>query len=86
MACGEFGYGRMSEVSEVVQAVADHFTSESGPLSGQHVIITSGPTHEPIDPVRYIANRSSGLQGTSIAAALRDLGARVSFITGPAGT
>lgn len=55
-----------------------------GPLDGRHVIVTSGPTHEPIDPVRYIANRSSGAQGTAIAAALRDLGARVSFVTGPA--
>jgi phosphopantothenoylcysteine decarboxylase/phosphopantothenate--cysteine ligase len=48
------------------------------------VLVTSGPTHEPIDPVRYIANRSSGAQGTAIAAALRDLGARVTFVTGPA--
>ncbi|MFD1880862.1 bifunctional phosphopantothenoylcysteine decarboxylase/phosphopantothenate--cysteine ligase CoaBC [Paracoccus pacificus] len=56
----------------------------NGPLSGRHVIVTSGPTHEPIDPVRYIANRSSGAQGTAVAAALRDLGARVSFVTGPA--
>lgn len=55
-----------------------------GPLSGRHVIVTSGPTQEPIDPVRYISNRSSGAQGTAIAAALRDLGARVSFVTGPA--
>ncbi len=56
----------------------------SGPLTGRHVIVTSGPTHEPIDPVRYIANRSSGMQGGAIAAALRDLGARVSLVTGPA--
>lgn len=55
-----------------------------GPLSGRHVIVTSGPTHEPIDPVRYIANRSSGAQGAALAAALRDLGARVTFVTGPA--
>ena len=54
-----------------------------GPLAGKHVLVTSGPTHEPIDPVRYIANRSSGAQGTAIAAALRDLGARVTFVTGP---
>ncbi|PZO64760.1 MAG: bifunctional phosphopantothenoylcysteine decarboxylase/phosphopantothenate synthase [Paracoccus denitrificans] len=54
------------------------------PLAGRHIIVTSGPTHEPIDPVRYIANRSSGAQGTAIAAALRDLGAKVSFVTGPA--
>lgn len=56
----------------------------AGPLTGRHVVVTSGPTHEPIDPVRYIANRSSGAQGTAIAAALRDLGARVTFVTGPA--
>jgi phosphopantothenoylcysteine decarboxylase / phosphopantothenate---cysteine ligase len=55
-----------------------------GPLTGKHVIVTSGPTHEPIDPVRYIANRSSGAQGAAIARALADLGARVSFVTGPA--
>lgn len=53
-------------------------------LAGKHVIVTSGPTHEPIDPVRYIANRSSGAQGTAIASALRHLGARVTFVTGPA--
>jgi len=55
-----------------------------GPLRGRHIVVTSGPTHEPIDPVRYIANRSSGAQGAAIAAALRDLGAQVSFVTGPA--
>jgi phosphopantothenoylcysteine decarboxylase/phosphopantothenate--cysteine ligase len=55
-----------------------------GPLAGQHVIVTSGPTQEPIDPVRYISNRSSGAQGAAIAAALRDLGASVTFVTGPA--
>jgi phosphopantothenoylcysteine decarboxylase/phosphopantothenate--cysteine ligase len=55
-----------------------------GPLKGRHVLVTSGPTHEPIDPVRDIANRSSGAQGTALAAALRDLGARVTFVTGPA--
>lgn len=57
-----------------------------GALAGRHILVTSGPTHEPIDPVRYIANRSSGQQGTALAAALRDLGARVSFVTGPADT
>lgn len=82
MACGEFGPGRMSEPQEITAAA---FTAlRPGPLKDRHIIVTSGPTHEPIDPVRYIANRSSGLQGTAIAAALRDLGARVSFITGPA--
>jgi len=82
MACGEFGFGRMAEVPEILQAVTRHF--EKGPLSGRHVLVTSGPTHEPIDPVRYISNRSSGAQGTALAEALRDLGARVSFVTGPA--
>ena len=55
-----------------------------GPLKGRRIVVTSGPTHEPIDPVRYIANRSSGAQGTALARALRDLGAEVVFITGPA--
>ncbi|WP_371156811.1 bifunctional phosphopantothenoylcysteine decarboxylase/phosphopantothenate--cysteine ligase CoaBC [Jannaschia sp. 2305UL9-9] len=82
MACGEFGPGRMAEVADIVAAVDAHFSG--GPLSGRHVLVTSGPTHEPIDPVRYIANRSSGAQGTAIAGALRDLGARVTFVTGPA--
>jgi len=82
MACGEFGFGRMAEISEIVQAVEDHF--QAGPLLGRHILVTSGPTHEPIDPVRYVANRSSGAQGTALAQALRDLGARVSFVTGPA--
>lgn len=70
----------------VVTDPPSHMTALPGPLSGQHVIITSGPTHEPIDPVRYIANRSSGAQGTAMAEALRDLGARVTFVTGPATT
>lgn len=82
MACGEFGPGRLSEVPAIVAAAEAHFAA--GPLSGRHVLVTSGPTHEPIDPVRYIANRSSGAQGTAIAAALRGLGARVTFVTGPA--
>ncbi len=82
MACGEYGAGRMAEPEAVVAATRAALTD--GPLTGRHVIVTSGPTHEPIDPVRYIANRSSGAQGAAIAAALRDLGARVSFVTGPA--
>ncbi len=82
MACGEFGPGRMAEVPEIIGAIETALGA--GPLSGRHVLVTSGPTHEPIDPVRYIANRSSGAQGTAIAAALRDLGARVTFVTGPA--
>jgi phosphopantothenoylcysteine decarboxylase/phosphopantothenate--cysteine ligase len=79
---GEAGEGRMAEPLEIVAAVEG--VLGGGPLAGRHVIVTSGPTHEPIDPVRYIANRSSGAQGTAIAAALRDLGARVTFVTGPA--
>ncbi|TJZ93820.1 bifunctional phosphopantothenoylcysteine decarboxylase/phosphopantothenate--cysteine ligase CoaBC [Paracoccus gahaiensis] len=82
MACGEYGTGRMAEPEAILAAI--RAALEPGPLAGRHVIVTSGPTHEPIDPVRYLANRSSGAQGTAIAAALRDLGARVSFVTGPA--
>ncbi|WP_391481250.1 bifunctional phosphopantothenoylcysteine decarboxylase/phosphopantothenate--cysteine ligase CoaBC [Nereida sp. NH-UV-3] len=82
MACGEFGAGRMAEVPQIIEATASAFAD--GPMSGKHVIVTSGPTNEPIDPVRYIANRSSGAQGTAIARALAALGADVTFITGPA--
>jgi phosphopantothenoylcysteine decarboxylase/phosphopantothenate--cysteine ligase len=82
MACGEFGPGRMAEPEAILAAITEALSA--GPLAGRHVLVTSGPTHEPIDPVRYIANRSSGAQGTAIAAALRDLGARVTFVTGPA--
>jgi phosphopantothenoylcysteine decarboxylase/phosphopantothenate--cysteine ligase len=82
MACGEFGPGRMAEPAAIVAAIGAALGG--GPLAGRHVVVTSGPTHEPIDPVRYIANRSSGAQGTALAAALRDLGARVTFVTGPA--
>ena len=81
MACHEFGVGRLSEPSEILAAIADHFTA--GPLQGRHAVITSGPTQEPIDPVRYIANRSSGRQGHAIAAALAALGARVTLVSGP---
>ncbi|WP_395542377.1 bifunctional phosphopantothenoylcysteine decarboxylase/phosphopantothenate--cysteine ligase CoaBC [Neotabrizicola sp. sgz301269] len=79
---GEAGEGRMAEPLDIVAAA--EAALGGGPLAGRHVLVTSGPTHEPIDPVRYIANRSSGAQGTALAAALRDLGARVTFITGPA--
>ena len=82
MACGEFGLGRMAEPLEIVAAVEAELLD--GPLKGKRVLITSGPTHEPIDPVRYIANRSSGAQGTAIANALSALGADVVFVTGPA--
>ncbi|WP_333816617.1 bifunctional phosphopantothenoylcysteine decarboxylase/phosphopantothenate--cysteine ligase CoaBC [Tabrizicola sp.] len=79
---GEAGEGRMAEPLEIVEAIGAALGG--GPLAGRHILVTSGPTHEPIDPVRYIANRSSGAQGTALAAALRDLGARVTFVTGPA--
>jgi len=79
---GEAGEGRMAEPLEIVAAV--EAALGKGLLAGRHVLVTSGPTHEPIDPVRYIANRSSGAQGTALAAALRDLGAKVTFVTGPA--
>ena len=85
MACGEFGPGRMAEPPEIVAAIAAALArTAAGPLAGRHVVVTSGPTHEPIDPVRYIANRSSGRQGSAIAAALARRGARVTFVTGPA--
>ena len=82
MACGEHGPGRMAEPEVILAAIRALLVQ--GPLAGQHIIVTSGPTHEAIDPVRYIANRSSGAQGAAIAAALRDLGASVTFVTGPA--
>jgi phosphopantothenoylcysteine decarboxylase/phosphopantothenate--cysteine ligase len=82
MACGEFGPGRMAEPEEIFDAIALRLPA-TGPLKGRRVIVTSGPTHEPIDPVRYIANRSSGTQGSAIATALRDLGAEVVLVTGP---
>ena len=86
MACGEFGLGRMAEPLEIVTAIEEYFMA-MGPanaLAGRRVLVTSGPTHEPIDPVRYIANRSSGAQGSAIAKALMELGADVIFVTGPA--
>ncbi len=82
MACGEFGPGRMAEPLEIVAAIEAELSD--GPLKGKRILVTSGPTHEPIDPVRYIANRSSGAQGTAIANALAALGAEVVFVTGPA--
>ncbi|MEM9618280.1 MAG: bifunctional phosphopantothenoylcysteine decarboxylase/phosphopantothenate--cysteine ligase CoaBC [Pseudomonadota bacterium] len=84
MACGEFGPGRMAEPLEIADAVDAYFAkSAAGPLTGKRVLVTAGPTHEPLDPVRYIANRSSGKQGYAIAAALRNLGADVTLVTGP---
>ena len=82
MACGEFGPGRLAETPDIIAAI-DRVLGD-GPLKGKHILVTSGPTHEPIDPVRYIANRSSGAQGTAIAQALAALGADVTFVTGPA--
>jgi phosphopantothenoylcysteine decarboxylase/phosphopantothenate--cysteine ligase len=82
MACGEYGPGRMAEPAAIVAAV--EAALGEGPLGGRRVIVTSGPTHEPIDPVRYIANRSSGAQGAALGAALAALGAEVVFVTGPA--
>lgn len=84
MACGEFGPGRMAEPLAIKAAIEAHFATDSKPLAGRRVLVTSGPTHEPIDPVRYIANRSSGAQGTAIAVALVQAGAEVIFVTGPA--
>jgi len=82
MACNEFGPGRLSEPQEIFAAIQSALKA-SGPLAGKHVLVTSGPTHEPIDPVRYIANRSSGRQGHAIASALASLGARVTLVSGP---
>ncbi|MEQ9448714.1 MAG: bifunctional phosphopantothenoylcysteine decarboxylase/phosphopantothenate--cysteine ligase CoaBC [Rhodospirillaceae bacterium] len=85
LACGEVGDGRMAEVADIIAALSRHFQKSSGdgPLKGFRVVVTSGPTHEPIDPVRYIANRSSGKQGHAVAAALAELGAGVTLVSGP---
>ena len=86
MACGEYGPGRMAEPVEIIEAIFHHpaiHGAETLPLRGASVLVTAGPTHEPIDPVRYIANRSSGLQGYAIAEALRDLGGDVTLVSGP---
>ncbi|MBT9372164.1 bifunctional phosphopantothenoylcysteine decarboxylase/phosphopantothenate--cysteine ligase CoaBC [Rhizobium sp. CSW-27] len=80
---GEAGTGRMAEPLEIVAAVLDLLSPQDKPLAGKRAIVTSGPTHEPIDPVRYIANRSSGKQGHAIAAALARLGADVTLVSGP---
>lgn len=84
MACGEYGMGRMAEPETILAAIEDHFaTIAHKPLRGFRVLITAGPTHEPIDPVRYIANRSSGQQGYAIAAASHRLGAETILVSGP---
>ncbi len=82
MACGEYGPGRLADVELIAKAIAQTLGA-AGPLTGKHAVVTSGPTHEPIDPVRYIANRSSGKQGHAIADALAALGARVTLVSGP---
>jgi phosphopantothenoylcysteine decarboxylase / phosphopantothenate---cysteine ligase len=83
MAEPESGPGRLLEPAELLDAARAALAPGNGPLAGRHALVTSGPTHEPIDPVRYIANRSSGRQGHAIAAALAALGARVTLVSGP---
>jgi phosphopantothenoylcysteine decarboxylase/phosphopantothenate--cysteine ligase len=93
MACGEYGPGRMAEPQAILAAIEEALVVEGADkragatplrsLLGRHVLITSGPTHEPIDPVRYIANRSSGKQGHALARAAASLGAEVTLVTGP---
>jgi phosphopantothenoylcysteine decarboxylase/phosphopantothenate--cysteine ligase len=90
MACGEFGPGRLPEPADIFERIKHLLgpaiaidSGETGPLAGKHILITAGPTHEPIDPVRVIANRSSGKQGFAIAAAAAQAGARVTLIAGP---
>jgi phosphopantothenoylcysteine decarboxylase/phosphopantothenate--cysteine ligase len=83
MACNEWGPGRLAEPPEILGAIERVLGARPGKLAGRHALVTSGPTHEPIDPVRYIANRSSGQQGHAIAAALAGLGARVTLVSGP---
>lgn len=82
LACGETGAGRMSEPDDILKAVQNHFAA-SGPLTGKKALVTSGPTFEPLDPVRFLGNRSSGKQGHAIAAALAAQGADVTLVTGP---
>ena len=84
MACGEYGLGRMSEPMIIVEAIEGHFAGLGArPLAGRRALVTSGPTLEAIDPVRYLSNHSSGKQGHAIAVALAGLGAETSLITGP---
>jgi phosphopantothenoylcysteine decarboxylase/phosphopantothenate--cysteine ligase len=83
MACGEYGPGRMAEPEAILQAIIAALGGATGPLAGRHVLVTAGPTAEPMDPVRVLTNRSSGKQGYAIAGALATLGARVTLVTGP---
>ena len=83
MACGEFGPGRMAEPLEIIAAIEKALTAQSGPLEGLKAMVTAGPTQEPLDPVRFLANRSSGKQGYAIADALAGAGAETVLISGP---
>jgi phosphopantothenoylcysteine decarboxylase/phosphopantothenate--cysteine ligase len=91
MACNEEGFGRLSEPEDILAAIKEHIGTgalplkiqQDGPLAGKHVVITAGPTHEPIDPVRYIANRSSGKQGYALAKEAAKAGAKVTLVSGP---
>jgi phosphopantothenoylcysteine decarboxylase/phosphopantothenate--cysteine ligase len=83
MACGEYGPGRLPEPSAILAAIEAMLAPGEKRLAGRHVVVTAGPTHEPIDPVRVIANRSSGKQGFAVAEALARLGARVTLVAGP---
>ncbi len=83
MACGEEGTGRLTQPEDIVTAVMARLFRQEGALAGRHALVTSGPTIEPIDSVRYIANRSSGKQGHAIAAALAARGAKVTLVSGP---
>lgn len=82
MACGETGSGRLAEVPDIVKAVSDFFLKDA-PLKGLRALVTSGPTFEPLDPVRFLGNRSSGKQGHAIAEALAFAGAQVTLVSGP---
>ena len=82
MACGEFGPGRMAEPLEMVSAI-ERALGEAGPLAGMRALVTAGPTREPVDPVRFLANQSSGKQGYAIADALARAGAQTTLISGP---
>lgn len=86
MACGEFGPGRLPEVEQIVAEIERQLGAGVGagePLAGRHMLVTAGPTREPIDPVRYLSNHSSGKQGYAIAGALAELGAKVTLVSGP---
>jgi len=85
MACGEFGPGRMAEPTEILSAITALLAPAARPLAGRRAVVTAGPTFEAIDPVRGLTNRSSGKQGYAIAAALADLGATVTLVSGPTG-